>query len=854
MQKNSNRKGLALGAVFALVASLFATAPASAATDGANIGAYPVLGTTFAGVVTEDFPVYAQLKPGNPNADFTASNVVFKVEKTAGTAMDVAISASAAAISMQDATSESHTVDNEGNTLVAGSTSTTVSAVISSNGIAHLNFAASSASAYASWSAVTLKVTAWIDTQGGAKNDVIDSDEWFTTFTVTLVRPESLTGTPSITAANTGDEVVTVSATVGGANLANLSGEFYLAMSSSGLVYSTGANASSASVRVGTEVAAATLALRSGVLSQSFAVEPDSMSANASLSAAVRYLAPTSNAGNIYAGLLVGAVTKVGVAAVAADALVLTVVESDHAKGTAQSVQVRPNQTYTVRVHAKDGGVSESDVAVTIKFAGSTALVTGSKTVSINGGAELTSYPASVTVTTGADGYATWTMKTTGFAANDVIDVQATVGNTSATELTMTATAPIFSIVNDYTEYVTAPGAAVNITYAVEDQWEVASTRTDQRIMVTRGGAAFNYAETVSYVAVVAGKATFAFTPAPATATGSATVASALQRLNTDTNVWAAEASTVQADAVNVTVTSVASTFSALSKVSQSASVSYFPSTVSYKTVTVKVTNDGESVSVTGPAALIFRQTDKTATASGAITLRADGNGLVSLDVASLLEGSHTITFTVGAVSTTSLLVVDPAAGNSGVKVSFDKSSIVAGETSTITGKVTDANGNPVNTETDGSDAEIVLSYAGKGLPFNIQADETDEKGEFKVNILALPGDVGTGTLTATYRPAGDVVDTKNVTATQVITIAAPAAVAGPEINAVIGTFNGRWAVRVENAKGAVVSVKVGNRWVKYTSLNDNYLFSRKSRVGATLPVAVYVNGQLENVATITIK
>jgi hypothetical protein len=843
MQKNSNRKGLALGAVFALVASLFATAPASAATDGANIGAYPALGTTFAGVLTEDFPVYVQLKPGNTYADF-ATDLVFKVEKTAGTGMDVAVSASGSVTAMDLVTSASAAASFS-KIIPAGSVSRTVSGIVA-GGVGHLNFKASSVSAYASWSPVTLKVTAWLDNQGGAKNDLVDSDEWFTTFTVTLVKPESLGAAITVTAPNAADSVVTVSSVVSGANLANLSGNFWLAMSSSGAIY-TGP----VSTQVSSPVGSATLALRAGVLSSSFTVVSGSMSEDVSVSAAVRYNV-AGGATTIYAGNLLDAVSKVGVAGVAASTLALSLVDSDHALST--SGHVRPNQTYTVRVHAKDGAVSASDVAVTIKFAGSTGLVTGSKTVSIAGGAELTNYPASVTVTTGTDGYASWTIKTTGFAHDEVVVMQATVGNTSATPLTLTAKREVYNVSNDYTNYVTAPGTAVNITYAVEDQYGVASARTDQRIKVTRGGTGFAYAETVSYVAVVAGAATFAFTPSPATKTGSAIVESDLERRDADNNAWIAEPGTTAAGDVSVTVTGVVSTFSALSVVSQSASVSYFPDTVSYETVTATVTNAGETVTVTGPAALIFREGGFTATKSGSITLRASSTGVVTLNVAALLEGSHTITFTVGAVSTTSLLVVDPAAGNAGVKVAFDKTSIVAGETSTITGKVTDANGNPVNTQTDGSGATVVLSYTGKGLPFNLSATETDEKGEFKVNILALPGDVGSGTLTATYRPAGAVVDTKNVTATQVITIAAPAAVAGPEINAVIGTFNGRWAVRVENAKGAVVSVKVGNRWVKYTSLNDNYLFSRKSRVGATLPVAVYVNGQLENVATITIK
>jgi hypothetical protein len=413
-----------------------------------------------------------------------------------------------------------------------------------------------------------------------------------------------------LTAPNALDTFVTASASITGINVEQLNTTFKLGFYSTN-DKRTDYNASSASDAVSGETIAA------GAFSHSQTVA--SATASASVSAVLWY-------GTAYNNNEIVASSKLGVAAVAAGALELTVVKSDHATGSAQAVTVRPNQTYTVRVHAKDGIVSQSNVAVTIKFAGSTDLVTGSKTLSIAGGAELTSYPASVTVTTGDDGYATWTMKTTGFEATNVIKVQANVGNRKATELVMTATAPVFSISNDNAIYAVAPGTAVNLGYTVRDQWGVISARTDQRIAVTRGGTGFNYAETVSFVAVAAGKATFAFTPSPATKTGSATVASALQRLNTDTNTWVAEVGTVAAANVSVTVTGVVSTFSRVSVVSQSASISYFPSTVSYESVAVTLTNAGDTVSVTGPAALIFRENGTTATASGAITLRANAS------------------------------------------------------------------------------------------------------------------------------------------------------------------------------------------------------------------------------------
>ena len=85
MHKKSDRKGLALGAIFALVVSLFGPPPAAqAATDGSDIGIYPTEGTTFTGTVVSDFPIYAQLKQTSTFAGFTTSNqgdIVIKVER-----------------------------------------------------------------------------------------------------------------------------------------------------------------------------------------------------------------------------------------------------------------------------------------------------------------------------------------------------------------------------------------------------------------------------------------------------------------------------------------------------------------------------------------------------------------------------------------------------------------------------------------------------------------------------------------------------------------------------------------------------------------------------------------------------
>jgi hypothetical protein len=475
-----------------------------------------------------------------------------------------------------------------------------------------------------------------------------------------------------------------------------------------------------------------------------------------------------------------------------------------------------------------------------------TAAGLAAKSLSIDGGAATSSKPTAYAVKTGANGKATFKFSTVGVGADVTFSVVVTSAELSASvDLITKGAAFSATAVTDY--YAATPGTAVKMDYEVEDQWGVASDRTNQRLVVTRAGSGFVYAETVSAIAVTGGKASFDFTPSPATKTGSATVTAELQSLNADTGVWTKIAGSTNAVVtVNVTDKADAITGSALASVS--ASISYNAAAGKYSwspAVALKVVNAGSLVTVSVPNAVIEHDSK---TYSGTVTARADTNGTLTLKFASTKAGKHTVTYTQGTSTTTSEFIVSAAVEGDAASITLPTQDLVSGQTNTITGVLADKLGNPV----EATVRKVTVQWTGKGLPFNIGSVVTDEDGKFTFQVLVLAGETGAGSVTATFKPTAKAAD--DISVVKAYTIAAPAAVAGPEINAVIGTFNGRWAVRVENAKGAAVSVKVGGRWVKFTALNDNYLFSRKSRVGASVAVAVYVNGQLENVATITIK
>lgn len=878
MQTKTNRRGLAIGAAIALVGTLFGAAPASfATTDGANIAIRPLSNTdtsNFGGLLTEDFPVYGQLLPGsaNANTNFANGTLLWQVERVSGAldvlAMattvsaavggtpygldsDVITRASTSANIKAAAAEDASATYSSFVSVWASSASATLSARVES-GIAPLFIRAASHSGgvsqiNSSSPNLTVKVTLFIDELGGA-NGRYDTGEWFTSKTITLNASSRVAPTVTVGAPARLDTVVTASATLASLNWSNLDGKPFLQVESSdtSAVFTGNNNTTTSEALTGAQATA-----RAGVVSQSFAVS--SLTESTIIYGQLRYSKTTTTVSD---GVLLGAASVSAVVSrPGVTALSISAVAANDIKGGGTAYDVRQNKTYTIRVFSSTNSTSvSSTVTVTL---GGIGLVTSSRMISINGAAAVANYPANgFTVTTGTNGFGTFTVGTSGFVPGNTLTVDAKVGNVAASQVTLTVATVSYTVTDDFGGLVaTAPGTAVNLPFTVKDQWDVASDRTDHFLMITRGGTGFAYATTVSYHAVTAGKATVAFTPEAATRTGSATVRADIVRLENG-----AYLNNGTHDSVTVTVTSNANAFSTGLAASRAASVSYLASTMSWVTVTGKVAVTGSAVTITGDSTLVFRQSSALpTTTSGTITVYSNASAEYSFQVAGLRSGSKVMTLTNGTATTTSLLVVSAAASNLGSAIAWDTTAIDAGKTRVITGTLTDVNGNPVDTTAageatgDAGTASIVVSYTGTaGILVGTMPTETDADGKFRVSVLTSAADSGTITITAVYNPQGAATATANrVTSVQNVTVAPAAA---PEVNAVIGSFNGRWAVRVENAKGSVVSVKAGNRWVKFSALNNNYLFSRKSVVGRTIAVSVWVDGELQNSQTITIK
>jgi trimeric autotransporter adhesin len=852
MSKSTNRRGLALGAIFALFASLFSAVPAQAAPadNGASISIRPEAGTSFTSLLVEDFSIYAQLNSGVTNENFSAGNVYWEITKTGN--LDVIMTASnTAAVSglPSGATPSSIGVS----TLFAGSTSMTVSASVSGtlgtlNG---LTFRAYTASGIVSSSpAVTLTVRVFIDDQG-IPNETYDVGEWHTTQVITLHPTSAVSSTMTITQPLEGDTVVTVSALVNTAlNFDQLPGRFFLAMSSSDTIYTGPASVLKGDLKTGAQVKAG-----AGVVSQSFTVASplSDLSASMTVSAALRYTTGTS-AADIYAGSLIGSVQNKVATAASTDTLYTQVVASNHVTMSAGTVAVRPNQTYTVRVGASTGSSSVSGAVISVAFSGA-ALSLPNKTISINGAAATTSYPTAMSVTTGANGFATFTLTTFGFVAGNQVAMVASQGNTATSTLTLVATAPVYTVVNDYDLYSTTPGTAVTIGFSVEDQWQVKSSRTDQRIQVTRGGTGFNYGTaTVSEIAVVGGEGSFSFTPAPAAKTGSAKVNTALQVYNQDTANW--DAGGNAGAEITVDVTSTSALFSTASAVlSKSASISYSVSDgvfVWTDTVTVTGTGAGVDVAVSAPG-LFIQNTATDATASGAITARTNGSKQVGFKFASNIAGTYTVTYVLAGNSTTSTIVISPAASTSGKAISFDTTSIGSGSTKTITGTLVDMFGNPVLTT---GSATILVTYVGTGIVVGSMPTETNADGEFAFSVLVGSNDSGTALVTASYYKAGaDTLAADVLTATQQITIGGSATTApASDQKLTVGSFKGFVAIYALNYTGQKLSAKVAGKWLVVNELTRFQRVVRNTGAGYTIKVDLHIDGVFVRSETVVTK
>jgi hypothetical protein len=751
--------------------------------------------------VTENFTLQASLAPGQNSAQ--AQQLKYKIDKVAGATVSYGVSTSASV------------ANNATGTLNAASTSV----VVAADGAGPLtqNFVKLAVTgASTSSSSVDVTVTAFIDANN---NSTLDAGEFNTPQTVSFKKYSEVATAVAVTTPNELDLTV------------------------SGTVALTGINTNQVQKLVGVVVVLNGTDLASVSATTTYA---------RSLAAAISG-SHTVSAYVTFDNTKVGAnAATVTVAASTVKSLTASAVAGDNAANSASGqVTARVDSAFVVRGTALNGTTSTASgvaaAAVTVRVT-TDATLTSTQSITLNGTVYTASsaLPTALAVAADASGVATVNVTTAGLAAGRTVTFVFSSQNRSADNLVATLADAAYTVkaTGDTTFRTVASASAFAVDYTVADQWKVALP-AGYRLVVAYDG-------TTKYVPVSAGAAKVEFT-STTSATPQTVTNPNLEKQNTTTLNWAT-VSAVTASAVTVKATNEAAKFSAAPTHSATASIARATTSntagyLSRVTVSGQVNHAGQSVTVTSTGVQFSKADQSTKAVANTITTLADGAGWWTVSAYLTKAGAATISYVAGAATASTNITVGAAAGSEGTVLTIvSVDTILPGKTLVATLKLTDEHGNPVAAD-DAAAESFSATVTGLGFVGAIPT-KLNANGEATVAVLLGSADEGSVVITATYDQDGAGA-TKAITTTKTVAVATAAAA---EVNAVIGSFNGRWAVRVENAKGSAVTVKVGSRWFKTTATSDSFVFSRKSKVGASLLVKVWVAGDLQNEQTVTVK
>ena len=833
MQKNKNRQGLALGAVFAMVASLVVmTGPAQASETSVVINPSTGLATQTTMLNGELFDIDFRFGTG-------VNNAIADAETGANSKDFGLVITKPSGVTVSSKVSYSGSVTHT--TVSALATTTFTETFVSSNS-PMISIGVDSRTSVSA--AVSLTVTPFIDMDGDGTFSAGDAAG--TAMTVNFVPWSALGATLSVATPIVGEHNVTVSFAITANAAINWTqmdaSNFKFTVTSSGLALRT---------TISANITPAQLANESGATAFEATVGKDDTGSARAYSASFTLEAQTfAAADTISANIMLGSEILVtsATATVAADAVARTTVSPvtgvNVVRTGASTADARVNSAYSLAVYPSSASITTSvAVASVLTITQSSAVFSIDSGVSVNGTLYTSSaalLAAEIAIPAGTTTVAIATVGQTGtpvysFTLTSQLESSTLAVTFKGTEQVVVATPAVAAGL---------AGAAKTFAVTAKDQWGVSSVRTDQRIAasVVLGGST---STTVS-AALVNGAASVAVTPTPATRTGSAVVTFTLQTFNQSTQLWANATTGTPTDtsAWNV-YTYVAGTDAFTSRtVSVSASVSYGVNLSWSAIVAIGVLNSYSDVVVSAPGLMIQNSDVPTATASDTLTIAANGQ-TANLKFTSRLVGTYTVTFTTGTATTTSEIVFDAAAHDAGSTLTFDKTSIAAGTTTTITGTLKDVNGNPVMTS---GSSNVSVAWTGKGLPFgNTTAMETDAAGQLTFYVLVLSGEVGDAAISATYKPAGLAVDTDNITVVQAVAVGKAAATAAADQKVNVGSFKGYVALYAKGYAGQKMTAIVAGKWIKVDALASNFeRVVRYTGAGYTITTKIYIDGVLK--------
>jgi hypothetical protein len=572
------------------------------------------------------------------------------------------------------------------------------------------------------------------------------------------------------------------------------------------------------------------------------------------------YLRDTVEAGDItvqaylYNGVTTAAWAKSGVKATngvvakSASAVVIEGVSSATVSKAGNVAAGTTSAAVVAKVTDADGAAVAAGIDATI-----TATKSSAGTVKVNGTTVTTS--TVLYGKTDANGFVQLALENSSALAGDTLTLDVTVQGVNATQVQAAWASKVYSIVdlNDPSAVASpartravAEGASYTFDLLVQDQFKAVAGADIRVKAVVTGNTEFQ-----QLVTLASGKASLAVADGGLT-TGDVTVALTLEKLTGTT--WAAitdangidwdgnsgekatveikyytqaDALTLNANAANYPSTvaadfSAATTTKALTAVDERVSndVPSEVDTAAGKAVvsgkiahaTTGAAKSGQVVTISA-AGLLFKSGDVWSIGS-ASQIAADGT--FAFDVYSANPGDITVTVAVGSVTKTAKLTFTGASTSAKkLTVTPGSTTYVPGQTVVYTIKLTDGNGNAVDTVAPAATpaaAFITVTYAGPGLVSGSLPVETDASGEATVRIATGTADTAAAVLTVKYDQNfdGDVADTNDLTVSSSVAASNPAAsIATLTVTAATTSQAGRAVdvtVKAVDAAGAAVA------------------------------------------------
>ena len=823
MSKNLTRKGLALGAVVALGASLFAGTPANAAIDPVSLA--PTTGTTYTTILGETFSLSSQFTDAAQVA-----NESLKWEITDSSAkLEVGTGSSSLSASTRDAT-----------------TKKIVKAGTNSYGSQTLTLKAA-----ATTDAFDVTVQAWMDYNA---DSVVDAGEASSAVqTVKFIKLANAGLTTTLAALAVGD--TTAKATISfnaDVNVAQLTAADY------GIAFGKLASGVAAAADSGSTFAA-------GVATAGNVATYDStdkvLTKTVTLSSAAA--AAIYEAVAVKGGVEVGSASfKTVTAAVATGVAAFKSTVGDNISGSGASFAVRSavtSFTATSAVTKADGDDAGTDPDAAAGIAGvvtatytpasgdtTTTVTVGGKTLS----ATTTSvtfdavsnaegnFVASVVSSTGkATGYVTLSVKVPGVNANAT--TRYTWTDATVTTLTdLVAGANARSVVK---------GGSVSIDYILVDSFGALVTKDGYRVAVTAVGAGTDAVTVNKFVSFVGGKATVTFTEG-STQAAQYNVTAAAQLADATTGNYSAVSGATASSALKVlaaanpasAVTANAATTASLETLAFVAGdkrVLGNALTVPAYTAGVVVSGDvtdvlgatvyGAPVTISA-AGVLF--TDGNVYSTGSITVQSDSVGHYSVTAYGTKSGKVTFTATSGAATKT--VVVTFAAG---IRANLKTTTVVAPATSqtgravAITATLVDTFGNAVS--------GVVVSFASTGVgSLSAATATTDDNGVASVKLVSQLGEDGDAVVTVTHGGVDTTITTDDFTLAKTITFGIT--------DAQVDIVSNRVTAVASYSKGKTVAFYVDGikKWSKISASDADVVLNYNLKKG-THTVTVKVSG-----------